>query len=48
MATMRLNPVKRFRKILAVFHFPGRAPVSGYYRTMGEVAAAFRAAKGVL
>lgn len=43
---MRLNPIKRFRKILAVFHFPGREPVRGYYRTMAEVAQAFQQARG--
>ena len=46
MATMRFSRVKRFRQILAVFHFPGREPVRGYYLTMDEVAQAFRAAKG--
>ena len=46
MATMRLNPIKRFRQILAVFHFPGREPVRGWYNTMDEVAQAFKAAKG--
>ena len=46
MATMRFSRVKRFRQILAVFHFPGREPVRGYYRTMDEVAQAFKTAKG--
>ena len=46
MATMRLSRVKRFRQILAVFHFPGREPVRGWYNTMAEVAQAFKTAKG--
>lgn len=46
MATMRFSRVKKFRQILAVFHFPGREPVRGYYRTMAEVAQAFKPARG--